>query len=169
MNTSFPAWRLFAVAALTFTVQAAQAQYVWIDANGIKQFSDRSPPASVPDKNILKTPGGQRDASFANDQARPSSREADPRRRDAPTLAERDAAFRKRAAEKSEQDKKAALEERARSEADQRCAAARDYKAQLDAGIRIGTVGKGGERGFMGDAERAAANTKVNKSLAGCR
>ena len=77
--------------------------------------------------------------------------------------------FNKRATEKVEQDRKAAAEAKVKAAKAEHCAAARDYKAQLDSGIRIGTVSKGGERGFMTDAERAAASDKTNKSLADCR
>ncbi|UUZ48461.1 DUF4124 domain-containing protein [Massilia sp. B-10] len=35
-------------------VSLAQAQYVWVDEKGVKQFSDRSPPSNIPAKNILE-------------------------------------------------------------------------------------------------------------------
>ena len=36
---------------------AAMAQWQWIDGTGRKVFSDTPPPASIPDKSILRKPG----------------------------------------------------------------------------------------------------------------
>ncbi|MGV3653414.1 MAG: DUF4124 domain-containing protein, partial [Noviherbaspirillum sp.] len=36
---------------------AAMAQYAWIGDDGVRQYSDRPPPASVPSHRILKAPG----------------------------------------------------------------------------------------------------------------
>ncbi|HEY0488404.1 MAG TPA: DUF4124 domain-containing protein [Telluria sp.] len=170
MNLRSPSLRMLSAAALMLAAGIAQAQYVWIDAKGIKQFSDRSPPASVPEKNILKAPGRQQTAILAAGQEQPAPSAAlDAAKKAPPTVAERNVDFNKRASEKAEQDKKVAAQAQAKAAKAEQCAAARDYKAQLDSGVRIGTVGKGGERGFMGDSERAAANAKVNRSLADCR
>ena len=165
MNVHTPCRRLLAAAALMLVAGLAQAQYVWIDAKGIKQFSDRSPPPSVPEKDILKAPGRQPVVLVAAGQDQPAETE----KKAPPTVAERNVDFNKRAAEKTEQDKKAAAEAQAKVAKTERCAAARAYKTQLDSGIRIGTVGKDGERGFMSDADRAAANARTNKSLTDCR
>ncbi|MFX6884193.1 DUF4124 domain-containing protein, partial [Acinetobacter baumannii] len=40
----------------------AAAQWQWIDKDGRKVFSDRPPPQEIPEKNILKQPGGTRAA-----------------------------------------------------------------------------------------------------------
>ena len=170
MNLRSPCLRLLSAAALMLAAGIAQAQYVWIDEKGIRQFSDRSPPPSVPEKNILKAPGRQQIAIIAADQDQPAPAPvAATAQKAPPTVAERNVDFNKRASEKAELGKKAAAEAQAKAAKAERCAATRNYKAQLDSGIRIGTVGKGGERGFMSDAERAVANAKANKSLADCR
>lgn len=159
-----------AAAALMLVAALAQAQYVWIDQKGTKQFSDRSPPSSVPEKNILKAPGRHRLAVIpAGEEVAAAAPLAEAAKKHAPTVAERNVEFNKRASDKAEQDRKAAAEAQARAAKAEQCAAAREYKAQLDSGIRIGTVGKYGERGFMSDPERAAANAKANKTLAACR
>lgn len=166
MNVYTPCQRLLAAAALMLVAGLAQAQYVWIDEKGIKQFSDRSPPPSVPEKNILKAPGRQTVAIAADGQEPAPAGAA---RQAPPTIAERDAEFNKRMKEKAESGRKAAGEAQARSAKAEHCAAARAYKAQLDSGVRIGTVGKDGERGFMTDTDRAAASAKASKALADCR
>ena len=45
-----------ACAALAGT--PAMAQWQWIDKSGSKVFSDRPPPSDIPEKSILKQPGG---------------------------------------------------------------------------------------------------------------
>ena len=148
----------------------AQAQYVWIDAKGIKQFSDRSPPASVPDKNILKAPGRPTVAIAPGDlEQKAAVAVAETAVKAPPTLAERNVEFNKRASEKAAAGKKAAAEAQAKAAMAEQCAAARNYKSQLDSGARIGTVTQSGERAFMSDAERALADAKTNKTLAACR
>ncbi len=170
MNRYFPCARLLAAAALTFVAGLAQAQYVWIDAKGIKQFSDRSPPSSVPDKNILKAQGRPAVAILPGDLVTPAPASlAETAKKALPTVAERNVEFNKRVSDKAAVDKKAAAEAQAKAAKAEQCAAARDYKVQLDSGARIGTVTQSSERGFMSDAERATANAKAEKVLAACR
>lgn len=170
MNVLTPCSRLIAAAALTLVAGLAQAQYVWIDAKGIKQFSDRSPPSSVPEKNILKAPGKPMVAIAPGDLAEPAPASiAETAKKAPPTVADRNIEFNKRISDKAVADKKAAAEAQAKAAKAEQCAAAREYKMQLDAGVRIGTVTQNGERAFMSDAERVVANAKANKVLAACR
>ena len=67
------------LASLWLSMASAHAQYVWVDEKGLKQYSDRAPPASVPLKRILKAPGlaqlqKQADAAAADGEAKPESR-----------------------------------------------------------------------------------------------
>lgn len=151
--------RLIACALLAFAAGNACAQYVWVDDKGVKQFSDRPPPASVPDKNILKQPR----------QVEPPVEPAAQPRPAAPTLTEREADFRKRAQEKLERDQQAAEEARQRAARQQACASARSYLAQLESGQRMGSVAANGERGFMDDAERARQAAAARRALAACK
>lgn len=170
MNGYIPCKRMLATAALTLVAGLAQAQYVWIDAKGIKQFSDRSPPSSVPEKNILKAPGKPMVAIAPGDLEQPAPVPvAETANKALPTVAERNVEFNKRASEKAAADKKRSAEAQAKAAKAEQCAAAREYKMQLDSGVRIGTVTQSGERAFMSDAERALADAKANKTLAACR
>ena len=45
-------------AALSCCSVSAMAQWQWIDGQGRKVFSDRAPPAEIPAKNVLRSPGG---------------------------------------------------------------------------------------------------------------
>jgi len=48
---------ILAVAGGAFSLTAL-AQWQWIDKDGRKVYSDRSPPSDIPEKNILKAPRG---------------------------------------------------------------------------------------------------------------
>jgi hypothetical protein len=50
-------------AAIACCTVPAIAQWQWIDGQGRKVFSDRAPPADIPAKNILRSPGGARPAA----------------------------------------------------------------------------------------------------------
>lgn len=170
MNVLSPCARLMAAAALTLVAGLAQAQYVWIDAKGIKQFSDRSPPSSVPDKDILRAPGRPAVTILPDEAQQPAAASVvETAKKAPPTMAERNVEFNKRVSDKAAADKKLAAEAQAKAAKAAQCAAARDYKIQLDSGVRISTVTQGGERAFMSDAERAVDNAKANKVLAACR
>ncbi len=152
--------------ALALCVGQAQAQYVWIDAKGVRQYSDRPPPPSTPGAKILKAP-----ARAPEPLSLPAAAEGAPAA--APkgpmSLAERDADFRKRAAERAEQEKKQAEQARMQASLAARCGAAREAHAQLVSGIRIAKVGADGERAFITDEERAQRMARVREELADCR
>lgn len=180
MNRLFRA-RLLAAGALLACVTLAQAQYMWIDEKGLKQFSDRAPPASVPLKNILKAPRGiasaqqmpaQADAAapvaaMAAAPAMAAPPAATPKA--APTLAERDADYRKRAKESGEREQKDKDEQSAGADRADNCERMRAAKRTLASGVRIRTQDKNGERGIMNDEQRAAEERRADKNLADCK
>jgi hypothetical protein len=58
-------------AAIACCTVPAIAQWQWIDGQGRKVFSDRAPPADIPAKNILRSPGGgQARSTFGGAQVR---------------------------------------------------------------------------------------------------
>lgn len=165
--------RLLAAGALLAFATLAQAQYMWIDEKGLKQFSDRAPPASVPLKNILKAPRGMLSAQTmpaeaeATAPAAGTAPAATPKA--APTLAERDADYRKRAKESAEREQKDKDEQSAAAERADNCERMRAAKRTLDSGVRIRTQDKDGERGVMSDEQRASETRRADKTLAGCK
>lgn len=170
--------QLALAAALLFCTALAQAQYMWIDATGIKQVSDRPPPPSVPYKNILKAPSGQYSASNLPkpDPAAASTSEtataalpAATPAKPAPTLAEREADYVKRQKEKADKEKKDREENDKRTAMAENCLSAAANKAALDSGRALSTVGKNGERVVMDEAARAAQSKKMADALAGCK
>jgi hypothetical protein len=169
MNTTLRA-RLLAAGALMAFATLAHAQYMWIDEKGLKQFSDRAPPPSIPLKNILKAPHGMPSAAMISaEQAAPASAPEAVKPKAAPTLADRNADYNKRVKEKAESDQKEKDEQERKAAQAENCEAARAAKQSIDSGVRIGTQEKNGERGFMTDEQRAAEAKKIDKALAACK
>ena len=159
--------RLLAAGALLAFATLAQAQYMWIDEKGLKQFSDRAPPASVPLKNILKAPRGAASAETLPAEAVAATPAAAPKA--APTLADRNADYRKRVKESAEREQKEKDEQSAKADQADNCERARSAKRTMESGVRIGTQDKNGERGVMTDEQRAAETRKADKVLAACK
>ncbi len=163
--------RLLLAGVLLAVSAQALAQYIWIDEQGVKQLSDRPPPPSVPAKRILKQPGKpmfnpNAPAEAAADAA-PEA--AEPKVTAPPTLAERNAEFKKRQADAAEAAKKASEESARKAEQAANCAAARTNARSLDQGIRLSGFDKNGERTILDDAERAELARKNQEILANCK
>jgi hypothetical protein len=139
----------------------AHAQYSWIDDHGTRVFSDRPPPPGTPTSRILKAP--RRSAAAEPDAP------AEPAKSTAPTLADRDADFRKRAAERDTEERKAAEDAQRKADNAAQCAAARRSEAALTSGVRITDVDDKGERVYVTDDEKARRLEQVRRVLAGCR
>lgn len=156
--------RFCAVAALwgTFVV-GAQAQYIWVDENGRKQYSDLPPPPSIPDSRILRQPDAWMPAAPA------SGPQAEPGKPAVPTLAERDAEFRKRRAERAEQEKKAQEEARVAAENKRHCERVRQHQKALESGVRMVRRDANGEQAFLDDADRKRELREARQVLAECK
>ena len=138
----------------------ALAQYSWIDDHGTRVFSDHPPPPGTPKSRILKAPRGAAPAEVAPaETAKPA----------APTLADRDADFRKRAAERAADERKTAEETQRKADNAEQCATARRSEAVLTSGVRVADMDDKGERVFLSDDEKARRLAQVRRVLAGCR
>ena len=167
-STAVSKWsRRWLGGALLAAAGLAQAQYVWLDNKGLKQYSDRPPPTTVPYQRILKAPGAT-PATDAAPEPGPSGADGAPAAapKAPPTLAERNADFRKRKTEEAEREQKAAEAARRQADIENRCDSLRKSAQMLASGRRIGTTDKAGEQGYMDDAERALQSKKVQRSLA---
>lgn len=153
-----PSLRHLAGIALLCCAGAAQAQFVWIGPNGTRQYSDQPPPPGTPASKILKAPG-RPPAPLAASAPAPK----------APTLAEREADYRKRAQAREEAQLKADAD--AQRGAAQRawCEELRKSKRLVDSGVRIAEMEADGRQRFLGDAERARRTADLDKALAACR
>src|SRR5690349_17538190 len=84
------------------------AQWQWIDKDGRKVFSDQSPPADVPDRNILKRPGVKTPVATAAEPASGTASEPAKPVAAVPKLSAKDQELgeRKKRAEAAEMEKK---------------------------------------------------------------
>lgn len=159
---------LLALACGSFALTAF-AQWQWIDKDGRKVYSDRSPPSDILEKNILKRPGGMartaaavEPAASAADPATPAA-SAPAGKASAPKLSGKDAdleAKKKQADNEEAAKKKAEEEKQAKNKADA-CERAKRYLGTLQSGVRIGTTNTKGEREIMDDAKRAEESKRA--------
>lgn len=157
--------------ALLAVTAAANAQYMWIDEKGLKQFSDRPPPPSVPAKRVLKAPGRSLTIDSPEPAAEPATAAAASASapKAAPTTAERNADFNKRKGEQAEQARKAGEEAQRKSALAANCEANRKHQALLESGARIATVEANGEQGFLSDEARARQLAATRRALGACK
>lgn len=155
-------------AVLLLACGLAHAQFAWIDAKGIKHYSDRPPPPDTPPGKILKSPGKHADLIATPDaaEAKPADAAANPKQ---PTLADREADFRKRAQDKAKEDKKSAEDAQRLQAQRNNCEQAQRYKNSLESGMRIAETAGDGTQQWMSDAERARRLADTNNVLASCR
>lgn len=149
--------------ALLACTSLAQAQWVWVNDKGVKQLSDQPPPPGTPANRILKAPRGAIVPGLRKDVAEAPAAGSEPapaaEKKEAPkappTLAERNADFKKRQKEAADAEAKAAAEAQHASEKAKYCATAKDNIAMMESGVRISEMGPNGERNFMSDESRA--------------
>lgn len=141
----------------------AFAQWQWIDKDGRKVFSDRSPPADIQDKNILKRPTGNIQRAPAPASAGASAASAALQKASAPKLSGKDAqleAKKKQAEEEAAAKKKADEEKLARFKAEN-CERAKKGLAGFQSGLRVFVTNAKGEREVMDDNARAAETKRL--------
>lgn len=143
--------RLLACGLLCLTALNAVAQWQWIDADGRRVFSDRAPPADVPEKNIVKRPGNRGvAASYPSATAAAET----PPAAGAPSGLDKSLQEKRKKAEDEQAAKRKVEEERAAQARADNCSRAQQAKAGLDSGQRIARTNDKGEREFMDDSAR---------------
>ena len=147
----------------------ASAQYVWLNEQGVKQYSDTPPPTSVPNSKILKSPKGSTPAGAPAKASDEAAIDGDTVKKGPLTTAEKKADFNKRKLEKADKEKEA--EQKAKLAADKKknCEQASNYKRVLDSGIRISRMDPSGERSYMSDGERANEASNNNRAMDDCK
>jgi hypothetical protein len=150
----------------------ACAQWQWIDKDGRKVFSDRSPPAEIPAKNIITQPGvkaqppAEADAAGAAASAPVAKAAAN-----LPKISGKDKALeekKKQADQEEEAKKKAAEEKFARDKADN-CERAKRSLQTFTSGQRIRSTNSKGEPEFLSDEQRAAETKRLQAITADCK
>lgn len=147
-----PKTLILALAGASLSI-SAWAQWQWIDKDGRKVFSDRPPPASIQDKDILK-----RGVADSRPAAVPVAAKAS-----APKLPGKDAALeaRKKLAEDADAAGKKADEEKMAKARAENCDRAKKGLASFDSGVRMSVTNARGEREVMDDAARAAETKRL--------
>ncbi len=161
---------LLLTSTLALACVPAFAQWQWIDKDGHKVFSDRVPPADIPEKNILKRPAGYAakkavPAPEASDVAAPSAAPAVPVV-DKAAGVDKDLEAKKKAAADAEAAKKKAAEQEVMKAKVENCARAKQAKASFDSGVRISRTNAAGEREIMDDDARAAEAKRIQGIIA---
>jgi hypothetical protein len=167
---------VLALAAGSFTASAV-AQWQWIDKDGRKVFSDRSPPGDIPEKSILKRPAGAAKAAPAAEAPADAAAQggvptAAAPKASAPKLSGRDSELeaRKKKAEEEEAAKKKAEEEKTNKARLENCTRAKTAMATLQSGVRVSSLNANGEREVFDDARRAAETKRVQDIIdASCK
>jgi hypothetical protein len=147
--------------ALLMLSHLASAQFVWIDAKGVRQFSDMPPPPSVPSNKILKQPG-RMGAVAASDDAAQSPAEGTASA--GSSTAERELDYRKRMKAKAEADAKANAQAANDAQKSSACATARMMNDRLATGRPL----RSANAAIMDDNARAQRQAEVNETLAQC-
>lgn len=154
-----------ACAALVGT--PAMAQWQWIDKSGSKVFSDRPPPSDIPEKSILKQPGGvTRQAAPAESAPSDGTAKAADATAKAPAGVDKELEEKKAQAEKAEAAKQKAEEAKVSKARTDNCQRARQGKAALDSGMRMAQMNAKGERIILDDAARAAESKRMDAVIA---
>jgi hypothetical protein len=170
---------LLLAVACTCAVGAA-AQWQWIDKDGRKVFSDRPPPQEIPEKSILKQPGGTRPTRAApavvpadgTAGTAPATTSATPAAAAKPAASasgsgkDKELEEKKAQAEAAEAAKKKAEEEKIAKAKAENCTLARQAKAAFDSGRPITQSNAQGERIFLDEAGRAAESKRINSVIA---
>jgi hypothetical protein len=143
----------------------ASAQWQWLDKDGRKVFSDRGPGGDIPEKNILKRPGGA--VAKPNAPAAPVTDAPSTPAAPIPALAaskpsgDKTLEAKKKLAEEADAAKRKAEEERLAKAKAENCTRAKQAKATFDTGTRISRTTASGEREVLDDAARAAETQRI--------
>lgn len=145
--------------ALCVYALTAGAQWQWMDKDGRKVFSDRAPPSDIPEKNILKRPGGRGSAESVTAPAAATPAAA------APAGVDKSLQDKKKQAEDAEAAKRKAEDERNAKLMAENCQRAQQAKTGLDSGGRMSRINEKGEREFFDENAIAAEGQRLQSII----
>jgi hypothetical protein len=158
--------RLVLAAALLCTVpMLASAQWIWLDKDGRKVFSDQAPPPEVQPNRILKHPGQRASAADAAVDQAAAAPAAAPAAA-AATGKDKDLEAKKKQVEADAAAKKKAQDEKVAQAKADNCARAKSGKATYESGVRIVRTNAQGEREYLSDEERASELKRLDGIIA---
>ena len=150
--------RILLIAIACLASSAALAQWQWVDKDGRKVFSDRAPPADVPEKNIRKRPGAKdTPVNLAASTAGQPNAAASVPGAGAPQLTgvDKELLDKKKKAEEIEAAKRKAAKEQIQVAKMENCDRAKQIKSNLSANTRLFQMNEKGERVLVDDGARA--------------
>lgn len=157
----------------------ASAQWLWIDKDGHKVFSDRSPPTDIPARSILKQPGGKAaplpaEAEAAADAAADGAAKAAAASKTAanvPKISGKDKALeeKKKQAEDETAAKKKAEDDKLAQLKAENCERVKRALKAVTSGARMSVLNAKGESEFMSDEQRAAETKRLQGIVADCK
>ena len=158
--------RWLAGGALMVFASLSHAQYMWLNEKGSRVYSDQPPPNSVPLKNILKSPSAADKVMGADTPAAPAAGAA---QKGPPTLADREADFKKRALERAALDQKGANDAAQQATQKRNCDLARAQKAAMESGAPVTTREANGQNGTLTPQKFAEEKVRNDQVVAGCK
>ena len=140
------------------------AQWVWLDANGKKVFSDLAPPLGTPEKDIVKRPGAPVVKPVPAELGKAPAADA-PNNAAKPPAVKNDLEAKKKQVEEAEKAKQKAEEDKmAKAKADN-CQRARQGKAAFESGVRLSITNAQGERTIMDEKARASEQQRLQQII----
>lgn len=159
-----------ALLALACTLPlVASAQWIWVDKDGRKVFSDRAPTPDIPADHIVKSPKGVGlpAPAAATVAAAPSEAPADkPGAIPKPAGKDKSLEERRKQMAAAEAEKKKAEQATYLALRNDNCSRAKASKAGFDTGARITRFNSKGEREYLSDDERAAEVKRLSDIIA---
>jgi len=153
--------RLMMLALLSLALSTpALAQWKWRDAQGQVLYSDRPPPQSVPEKDILQTPAAatrrlQIISSVPLGGASAPAEAASQPKAKSESKADTEAEAGRRKTEQEQAAKARADEQKNATARSENCNQARSYLRSLEDGMRVARTNEKGEREILDDKQRS--------------
>lgn len=148
---------------------AASAQWMWVDKQGRKVFSDQAPPPDIAPSQIRKAPAGRMPAKEeAAEAPAPAPAAAQSTAANVPKPSGTDKALedKKRQAEAAENEKRKAEEAKIAAAKADNCNRAKVTKANYESGVRLARLNDKGEREVIDDNQRAVEIKRLNEVIA---
>lgn len=136
------------------------AQWLWLDTNGSKVYSDRPPPPDIPASKILRQPAPAPARNPAPD-GMAADTSASARALPKPAAQDGNLELRKKQLDEEQAARRKAEEERVQRARAENCERARSNLNTLQSGLRITQVGANGERSYLSDDARAQEVQRV--------
>jgi hypothetical protein len=154
-NRAFPSKWWLPLLALLICLPSS-AQWKWRDAQGRLQYTDRPPPASTPDKDILQRPLSAPISTSASETQISSSA---PASASLPSIEKVDKADKALEEKKAAQDKAKAAQAKAEEAKalklkTENCARAKEYSQTIRSGMQLARVNAKGEKEVLDDTQR---------------